>query len=48
MDVVVIHVVDKDYAASAEYASKPYAGLIDRYTYVDTGNKGAAPLINAE
>ncbi len=48
MDVVVIHVVDKDYAASSEYAAKPYAGLIDHYTYVDTGNMGAAPPINAE
>ncbi len=47
-DVVVIHVVDKDYAASSEYAAKPYAGLIDHYTYVDTGNMGAVPPINAE
>lgn len=47
-DVVVIHVVDKDYAASAEYAAKPYAGLIDHYTYVDTENISVAPPINAE
>lgn len=47
-DVAVIHVVDKDYAASAEYAAKPYAGLIDHYTYVDTENMGVASPINEE
>lgn len=47
-DVVVIHVVDKDYAASAEYAAKPYAGLIGHYTYVDTESMGVLPDVDKE
>lgn len=43
MDVVVIHVVDKDYAASEEYAAKPYSGIINHYTYVDTESMGVVP-----
>lgn len=34
-DVAVIHVVDKDYAGSEEYAALPYGNLIGCYTYVD-------------
>lgn len=33
-EVAVVHVVDKDYAQSAEYAALPYGGIIDSYTYV--------------
>ncbi len=35
-DVVVVHVVDKDYARTAEYAALPYGGIIGCYTYVET------------
>lgn len=35
-DVAVVHVVDKDYAQTAEYAALPYGGIIDCYTYVET------------
>ncbi len=35
-DAAVIHVVDKDYAQTAEYAALPYGGIIDCYTYVKT------------
>ncbi len=41
-DVAVIHVVDKDYAQTAEYAALPYGNLIDCYTYVDTSELSAA------
>lgn len=34
-DVVVIHVVDKEYAGTEEYAALPYGSLIGSYTYVD-------------
>lgn len=34
-DVAVIHVVDKDYAETEEYAALPYGNLIGCYTYVD-------------
>lgn len=42
-DVVVIHVVDKDYADTDEYAALPYGNLINSYTYVDTENMGVLP-----
>lgn len=34
-DVAVIHVVDKNYAGTEEYAALPYGNLIGCYTYVD-------------
>ncbi|MDE7231236.1 MAG: hypothetical protein K2N56_12210 [Oscillospiraceae bacterium] len=47
-DVAVVHVVNYDYANSGEYAAKPYAGLIDCYTYVDTDSLGVMPPAGAE
>ena len=44
-DVAVVHIVDYDYSQSEEYASKPYAGLIDCYTYVDTDSLGVMPPV---
>lgn len=34
-EVAVVYVVDQAYAASAEYAQKPYADILDVCTYVD-------------
>ncbi len=41
-DAAVVHVVDKDYAQTAEYAALPYGDLIDCYTYIDTDELSAA------
>lgn len=34
-EMVVIHLVDRTYAKSAQYAENSYAGLIDQYTYIE-------------
>ncbi len=41
-DVVLIHVVNRDYAKSAEYAALPYGDLIDCYTYVEPSDPSVA------